>query len=298
MNLKKTAIALAVASVAAAPLAASADGSVYASARIGVQYTDTGGDDSMRIRGHASRMGMKGETDLGNGMTGHGKYEFAVATEGTGPNVSRRHAVVGVKGDFGNVFIGQTYHTWYNMIVAPVDQPWWNSGIGMIAYRGRTSEGLSYAGDFGAVNIGATIYMRGSEPEDDIDSTELAASFDAGVATIAVGVTSEESLDDDIIGITASGNAGSAYVAATYQMLDDDASLEAHVGIGSAYLQFGTFLLDDSDAAEPTSFTLGYTHSVGPRTTMWFEFTNTDADTDDSDDDYTAVHAVLKYDIL
>ncbi len=86
---------MAVAGIIAAPMAVQADGSLYASARVGFSHTSTGdadefeatsddfatvditeeeGSDQMAIGSWASRFGAKGETDLGNGMTGFGKY--------------------------------------------------------------------------------------------------------------------------------------------------------------------------------------------------------------------------------
>ena len=76
MNFKTSALALAVAGTVATPMAAQAD--VYASARIGVAHKDTGGVSEMSVGGVASRFGIRSETDLGNGMTGFGRYEWDV----------------------------------------------------------------------------------------------------------------------------------------------------------------------------------------------------------------------------
>ena len=231
MNLKKTAIALAVASVASAPIIAAADGSVYASARIGFEYKDTGGTKNTIIRNHSSRMGLKGETDLGNGMTAWGKYEFAVnATGGDNAGVlSRRHGVIGIKGDFGDVFIGQTYHTFYNYVVGPSDNPWFGSGYAMVSYTGRTGEAITYNGDFGIVSIGGTAYLAnaktagdnnapgdgtttGSVDTEDFDAYELALGVDAGPVRLAFAVQDKDSATgtdpDPIYAFHLGGSAG------------------------------------------------------------------------------------------
>lgn len=76
MNFKKTAIALAVAIVAATPMAASADGGMYASAHIGLQYMDEIKNKKPEmageiiVRSYGSLLGLKGETDIGNGWSG------------------------------------------------------------------------------------------------------------------------------------------------------------------------------------------------------------------------------------
>ena len=283
MNLQRTAIALAVASVAAAPIVASADGSVYASVRIGLESRDQSGVDDITVRNWGSRMGVRGETDLGNGLTAWGRYEFGIDTEANtntqtatladntlspadadanpdtvtvtdrDQTISRRHAVVGLKGDFGNVFLGQTYHTWYNHIVGPSDNPWWGSGYAQVAYRGRTDNGLSYAGDFGPVSVGVTAVMQASgtatnnpqggntstggaaaqnNSNENFDELELAASFDAGPVRLGVGIISESGRDataaanspeaEDIIGFAASGSFGGVGIAGSFQTQDFD----------------------------------------------------------------------------
>ena len=79
MKFKSSAIALAVAGTMAVPMAAQAD--IYASARIGLENNDTGGVSDLQVRSFGSRFGARGETDLGNGMTGFGRYEWDVDFE-------------------------------------------------------------------------------------------------------------------------------------------------------------------------------------------------------------------------
>ena len=148
MNFKKSLTALAVAGIMA-PMAAQAD--LYASARIGLVNDDTAGVSEMNVNSVASRMGVKSEADLGNGMTGFGKYEFSVNETGT--TIGLRHQVVGLKGDFGSVSVGQTYHTFYNHVVGPMDIPWIGSGISQVAYVGRTGDAISYAGGSGDISF-------------------------------------------------------------------------------------------------------------------------------------------------
>ena len=75
MKFKTTAIAMAVAGVVAAPVAAQAADEIYASARIGVWAHKDSGDNNTAVKSFSSRFGAKGETDLGNGLTGFGRFE-------------------------------------------------------------------------------------------------------------------------------------------------------------------------------------------------------------------------------
>lgn len=334
MKFKTSAIALAVAGTVAAPVAVQAGADeIYASVRVGVENVDTGGTSDLRTRSFGSRFGARGETDLGNGLTGFGRYEWDVdfqdhnqdvvdrtasflpttdtdydssaVNAGDGDDIDIRHRYVGIKGDFGSLTIGQTYHTYYNHIVGPVDNPWWGSGYAMVDYVGRTDGGVTYAGSTGAVSFGITAHFFREDEEEAPDVTEIAASFGIGDMTLGIGArlpADDQSvgngMDEDVIGITLSGIAlGDASLGITLESQDDDSGVTLDLGIGNAYVHIETESLDDDDE-DPMSVTLGYTQSLGRKTTAWYEIVDFDADTSDSDDDSTVVRAVLKYDII
>ena len=77
---------------------------------------------------------------------------------------------------------------------------------------------------------------------------------------------------------------------------DDDDSIGLDLVIGNAYIHLEQ-LNSDASNTDPLLVTLGYTQTLGRKTTMWYEAVNNDADTGDSDDDLTVLRAVLKYDI-
>ena len=350
MKLKKTAIALAVASVSAAPMAASAaDGAIYGSIRLGFENTSVdNGADSTQIRDYASRLGFRGETELSNGVTAYGRYEWGVRSQGSesasavgsvtldttdanNPQVTTtdatantafnlRHAVVGLKfGDHGNLFLGQTYHTWYNFISGSADAPWWGSGNASINYRGRTGNTISYAGDFGLFSFGISGVFddsrtaeggEASESNDNelIDQMEIAGKLDFGVVDVALGVqtTNGEPTVEDVIGLAVNGSAGPVGIAFNFQS-QADAATDAN---GNAIDQSGTVLnldvagfylhlenLSESrgSGSAQSATTLGYTLNLGPRTSMWFEYEDLSSD-DSSYNDGTWLRAALKYD--
>ena len=344
MKLKTTAIALAVAGIVAAPMAAQAEGSIYASARVGLGMTSTDdadtftatspttftttstdGLDQSEIHSWASRFGAKGETDLGNGMSAFGKYEWDVDMDGS-DGIKKRHRYVGVKGDFGSVTVGQTYHTFFNHVVGPLDNPWWGSGYTMVAYVGRTDNAITYAGSSGAIDFGATAYMVSDTEEEDIDEIELGASFPLGDTTIGVAMKAFQGDDDsttpffdeeeEIIGVTWSGiGLGDTTLGVGFQARDEDTSVVIDWLIGNAYVHFESLSADEADA-DPTSVTLGYTQNLGRNTDIWYEIQAVDndgngefTDVDESGDisagdtfeesaDTTYIRAVLRYNIL
>jgi predicted porin len=319
MKFKTTALAMAVAGTVAAPIAAQAAADeIYASARVGIWNVDSGGMQDTQIRSFASRFGARGETDLGNGMTGFGRYEWGVdfnggsaaggdgSPSGGSGSISVRHRYVGLKGNFGSVLLGQTYHTYYNYVVGPLDNPWWHSGYSMINYRGRTDKGLTYAGGAGGASFGATLYFDNDAEEESVNGYEIGASFAIGDTTLGAAVqgvpdtfTQGTTGDDEMIyGIAWHGiGLGSTTLGVSYHGQDKDKNLVIDWGFGNAYFHYEYLDLDAADIT-PSTITLGYTQSLGRKTTMYYELGVTDADSGDSDDDRTAVMAVLKYDII
>jgi len=362
MKFKTTAIAMAVAGTVAAPVAVQAGADeIYASARVGAWYTETADTSDgattdqtsdTEIKSFSSRFGARGETDLGNGLTGFGRYEWDVDEN----DFSIRHRYVGLKGDFGSVLVGQTYHTFYNFVVGPVDTPWWHSGYAMVDYVGRTDKGLTYAGSSDNFAYGITTYMAKESEEDKIDVVEAGLSFTFGndmVLGVAVrstqadcdspctdtgdvtGIPIGNSDDDEVYAIALSGiMLGDFGMGFNFMTQDDDTSFAADVTFNDFYLHIEAEQLDkDSgsnvgfktdtvetgfdpaggfdtsqsagdgferydDDRDRVSYTLGYTQSLGRKTSMWYELNYIDEDSGEDDDDRTAVMAVLKYDII
>jgi predicted porin len=284
------------------------------------QDASTGGDNQTDVKSFASRFGARGETDLGNGLTGFGRYEWDVDfnndTGGGGEDdISLRHRYVGLKGDFGSVLLGQTYQTFYNFVVGPNDNPWWHSGYAMVNYRGRTDNAVTYAGSAGDFNFGATIYMYNDPNEEDIDQWEVGGSMGIGDLTLALAAqgavnsdTAQGSVGDDdtIYGASLTGlSFGMVTMGFGAQMQHDDTSGLIDVAIGNAYVHLEVLDTDADSAASYSgddethvSLTLGYTQTLGRKTLIYYEINNTDNDSGNSDDDHQAVMAVLKYDII
>jgi predicted porin len=309
MKFKTTAIAMAVAGVVAAPMAAQADIGAYASGRIGLQVISTDNvdpastarhpNDGISIKSHGSRFGIKGENDMGNGMTSFGHYELGIAQDG----LSTRNLHVGLRGDFGEVKLGgKTYSAFYNHVTGPVDQPWWENGIGFLS-TGRTGNVINYEGGSGAFGFGVAYSADGSvdaSGSDNGQGYQVAGHFDIGPVTLGLGITSSDAQDvagggGDIVGGTISGDAGSVYYALTYQTNDDKDAIEGYIGIAGFYLNYGQTETTASGVT-PNKVTLGYTQSIGRGTSAWYEYATYDADTGNSADDYDVFHAVLKVD--
>jgi predicted porin len=297
MNLKKTVLALAVAGIAAAPMIASAaghadGGSVYGSMRYGVQSQDAGNgtDRITEMQNFGSRFGIKGETDLGNGMTAFGQWEAHMFGGGL------RDFKFGLQGDFGQVYTGDGInHAWDNLMTT--DSTWWYGGSRHLT-EGVQSQGITYMGSAGSVSYGLTVRLANNGAGDDnlMDQIEAVVAFDAGPVNIALGMTDAKTTvadPDAVMGLVVKGSAGGFGYAVDFQSQDDASSMQLEGTFGSFYGQYGTSDNGAANAPTPTALVLGYTQSIGANTLAYYELSNADADT--AADAVSTIAAVLVY---
>ncbi|MFZ1829162.1 MAG: porin [Candidatus Competibacteraceae bacterium] len=132
--MKKSTLAMAVAvALAGFSTAALADTTLYGSARVSVDYEEFNssyvrlpngnlsrtiiGSDAWDVVNNSSRLGVRGEEDLGGGLSAIYQYEFGVdVTEGDNFN-SNRPKWVGLKGaSWGSITAGTQWTPYYNVI--------------------------------------------------------------------------------------------------------------------------------------------------------------------------------------
>jgi predicted porin len=107
--MKKSLIALAVASAVSAPaFAATSNVDVYGKLHVSVSLFDdqpTGISD-LQFSSNASRFGLKGSEDLGGGLSAIWQIESAVNLDEQNGTLSNRNSFLGLKGGFGTVMLG------------------------------------------------------------------------------------------------------------------------------------------------------------------------------------------------
>ncbi len=110
--MKQKLIALAIASALSAPaFADNANIEVYGKAFLTLDSYNsgaTGASSVMRVNTNASRFGVKGSDDLGNGLKGLFQYEVEMDADGSaGTGLGKtRNSYFGLQGDFGKVVLG------------------------------------------------------------------------------------------------------------------------------------------------------------------------------------------------
>jgi len=163
--MKKSALALAVAAgLVGFGSAAYADTTLYGSARVSVDYDEwdsdyvefngalvriRGGSDAWDVYNNASRLGVRGEEDLGGGLSAIYQYEFGVDVTEGGNLHSNRPKWVGLRGNsWGSVTAGTQWTPYYNVV-----------GIGDIFNSSKVFDNRTYLGNtFGLRMDNSLIY--------------------------------------------------------------------------------------------------------------------------------------------
>jgi len=108
--MKKSLIALAIASAVSAPaFAATSNVDVYGVLNMSVNYVDqdvSGTQNSINVTSTASRIGFKGAEDLGGGLAAIWQIESGFNADEQSGTLASRNTYAGLKGGFGTVLMG------------------------------------------------------------------------------------------------------------------------------------------------------------------------------------------------
>ena len=237
--MKKSALALAVAAgLVGFGSAAYADTTLYGSARVSVDYDEwdsdyvnvdgellriRGGSDAWDVYNNASRLGVRGEEDLGGGLSAIYQMEFGVdVTEGGNLN-SNRPKWVGLRGNsWGSVTAGTQWTPYYNVV-----------GIGDIFNSSKVFDNRTYLGNtFGLRMDNSLIYsspnwsgfgfqamlvMNGSCPPSD---PQLTSDLCTRPGAADNRLPSNLSNDIDMWNLSMSYKNGPFFAGATYMALE------------------------------------------------------------------------------
>ena len=105
--------AAALTALLTAPLAAAngpIDGKVYGKINVSVVNSDDGTNDSWELKSNASRIGLKGSTEISEGLSVFYKTEFEVCVDDgdcKGNTIGQRNIFAGIKGQYGSLLAGK-----------------------------------------------------------------------------------------------------------------------------------------------------------------------------------------------
>jgi len=303
--MKKSAIlAAAVASLMVVGVA-QADTKMYGKARMFIELAteSLAGAKDKGVSSYSSRIGWKGSEDLGNGMSAVYQFEVAYSAGNAATPFSTRVGYAGIKGDFGQVAIGQQWTPSYVLVRGKHDPM--NTTAGGNVYGGgfpvatRINDAISYINTFGGIKFAAaTIASNNGATDVDADSlndhTDLAVSIPAGPVTIGVALANSNPTAGSGASPTAI-NVGWASGAISLDvglfMTDrDDVVATTTVDEGSDWFSVvgkfktdsGTIVAQIEDDGNETQTNFAYIHKLSKKTSLMAELTSGDLAADET----------------
>jgi len=316
--MKKRFLAIAIASGLASPLAANADATVYGTVDM-IDYCSsaatcagTSNVDNWQVNSHASRLGFKGEEDLGNGLSATYKLEYEVNPDGaatdnaTGTDSSaglkRRNQYLGLKGGFGEIRVGR-HDTPLKMAQGKFDQ--FNDTDADIKGRMKISQGenrvdnvIAYLGKSGDLKYGIALIpgegdgtTAGDGPA---DAYSAAIMYTAGPAFVSLAMDQADDTAfngttnaiDSLIRLIGTYNMGKMQFGLLFEQSTTDSGnaekdvmgLSFGMGMGMNKVKFQYMSGDVDQGNETTQATVGYDIGLSKRTTAYVMYSDGNTD--------------------
>lgn len=159
--------------------ASDVESSFYGSLRLGADYVDSGtSDDAANGRDYLSRVGVKAEVQLADGLTGVGKVEYGLrGDDGVNFNQNQkagmRQIYVGLKGNFGTVTYGSQTIIWHQY----VRSAYFSDGLDSLRQGAiRDDDMLQWQKAYNNWKFGAAIQTE-KQDGDSIDQYQVAAQY-------------------------------------------------------------------------------------------------------------------------
>ena len=260
MKFTKTAVALAIAGIAAAPMIASADTTLSGVVQINVFSDDS--DDSVLAVGTGDVLfGIGSEHELNSGLTGYGNLrvdldrlsnagaididfdplsdedDITVGSAGTADAI-----YVGIKGGFGDFRFGEI----------PLAVEYGQVANDLFDVGSEISGGLSYTGNFGPVGLGLNW-----SPEGNQDAIGIGAKFALGGFSIGLGAEDRAEAQNFSAGVSFAF-AGASIAAHYWNKEFGDAAIEAVAADATTTPPTVAVLPAAADETESIAVQVGY----------------------------------------
>jgi predicted porin len=244
---------------------AQADATLYGSFRVALMSAD---DQDLDLRDESTRIGIKGDVDLGlEGTKGLFHWEANLDTtdndsgtvtldnNGTplnsaddsasaGDMFAARLAYIGMTGDWGTALAGRQYHPHYLWVNIPTDI--FNtatSDAGEWAQLGnnqhkRQDNTLAYLtpvmGGFQAA-LGLVIAGSGDDADDDVDGYNIAAKYAANGLYLAASYGDVDAIDRETWGVAATYDIDALKLVARYEEQENAGVEDEATEVGAIY---------------------------------------------------------------
>lgn len=307
--MKKTLLATLIG--ATVSVSAFAEPTLYGKANVSFQSASEGDADTTQLVSNASRIGVKGNTELENGLTAFYQAEYQTDFD-DGDTFSQRNIFVGLKGSFGSVQAGnfdtplksaQNKVDLFNdlegdikAIVTEND----NRVDNIVAYTTPEFSGLTatfavVASEADGVDDGKSISFNYTR-----DAIYAAIAIDQDVEDVGVDVTRgvfQYQLGDLQLGalveqVDADGldDAFTAtFFSAKYKM--DKIALKAQIGMGEFYIDATDAIVED----DTSTLSLGADYKLAKNVKTFVYYTANESDDEGIDDTYLGAGIEVKF---
>ena len=282
------------------------DGTVYGKVNVSLVNADDGSNDEWKLNSNASRLGVKGKSEIAEGLTLVYKAEFEVCVDDgdcKGQTFTQRNIMGGIKGSFGTVWAGK-HDTPTKLAQSKIDL--FNDLEGDIknTFEGenRVSNIVAYSSP--EINgFSSTVAMIPGEDADNgndglADGVSYSVSYKQDDLYLALA--GDQDVDgQDLMRAVAQYKVDALKLGFMYQQNEDTAGTKDESGyfISAAYkldsavtlkAQFGS-IEDDADGDEEETFSLGADYKLAKSTKLYVFYTdNTDSEENSADSENSA----------
>ena len=258
------------------------DGKLYGKVNVSVVNSDSGSDDTWKLNSNASRIGLKGSTQVSEGLTVFYKTEFQVDVDGDGDGdvFKQRNIYAGIKGQYGSLLAGKN-DTPTKLAQKKIDL--FNDLDGDIkktfAGENRMSNIIAYTTPkYG--NFSATYAVMPSEAVNGGLSDAKSYSVNYSKGDLYVAVASDSDVKGaDLLRVVSQYKVDAWQLGLMYQ--ENDTTNESGYFASAAYkcdtitykAQYGNNE-NDTDGSEKTTLTLGADFKLAKNTKSFVFFTD------------------------
>lgn len=304
--MNKTLISLLV--VASLPLTALADPTIYGKASVALQSADENDTSNIELVSNNSRIGLKGEEQVSEGLTAIYQLEYQTFVDdgGTSRTFTQRNIFVGLKGDLGTVMAGK-FDTPLKKAQGKVDL--FSDLEGDMAFllmgENRPSNIIQYSSPKVGPNMQANIAFIASETEALDNGVSASTVYQDGPIYLALALDSDVLPGTDQVRLVGQYSLGDFQLGALYETADNDlhdgdgflvSALWKATDVWSLKAQWGD---SDIKLEDSQSLSLGADYKLSDRAKLFGYYTHEDSDLDcgnlGCDSDYLGVGASLSF---
>ncbi len=286
-----------------------ADVEVYGKANISLQSSDEGEGSFTEVKSNASRIGLKGTHDLGEGLSVIYKAEFQVDLDGDsakGDSITDRNQYVGLAGGFGEVLLGKN-DTMLKQSQGKVDLFSDLNGDIKSLWKGenRMADTLSYKSPkFNNFQLGVTYIAEDAvDAEDGVSVAIFYGDEKLKKSTVFASVAVDSDVNGyDITRATVQGKVSGDVLGAIVQSqekIDGSGEMDGFMVSAKYKMDKITFkgqyqAADFEDGDDKSGITLGADYSLAKSTKLYTFYTTFDIDSGE-DQDYLAAGIEYKF---